>query len=215
MCGNLEHKHLLKTAQLELKKSKRKDYYKVLGVAKNATEDEIKKAYRKRALMHHPGLFSWHSECKNEFLKKYIYCIILVVSSNFFFAGIIGQIATALLLQRCRRRRKRSSRRWARPSLYSLTQRRRSAMTMDMTWMTMAALVEEVNSVFFSSSLVRWCGIILSLRKTCPRCLRGLHQVNVWASQIAIRLPVSLLWSCVVYTAMMFASSWCLPHHPV
>lgn len=50
-----DHKHLLKNAQLELKKSKRKDYYKVLGVDKNATEDEIKKAYRKRALMHHPG----------------------------------------------------------------------------------------------------------------------------------------------------------------
>lgn len=56
LCGNLEHKHLLKSAQLELKKSKRKDYYKVLGVAKNATDDEIKKAYRKRALMHHPGI---------------------------------------------------------------------------------------------------------------------------------------------------------------
>lgn len=52
-----EHKNLLKNAQLELKKSKRKDYYKVLGVDKNATEDEIKKAYRKRALMHHPGTY--------------------------------------------------------------------------------------------------------------------------------------------------------------
>lgn len=50
-----EHKQLLKNAQLELKKSKRKDYYKILGVDKNASEDEIKKAYRKRALMHHPG----------------------------------------------------------------------------------------------------------------------------------------------------------------
>ncbi|KAF7239173.1 hypothetical protein EYD10_14163 [Varanus komodoensis] len=50
-----EHKQLLKNAQMELKKSKRKDYYKILGVDKNASEDEIKKAYRKRALMHHPG----------------------------------------------------------------------------------------------------------------------------------------------------------------
>lgn len=54
-CLLLEHKQLLKNAQLELKKSKRKDYYKILGVDKNASEDEIKKAYRKRALMHHPG----------------------------------------------------------------------------------------------------------------------------------------------------------------
>jgi preprotein translocase subunit Sec63 len=55
LCLPLEHKQLLKNAQLELKKSKRKDYYKILGVDKNASEDEIKKAYRKRALMHHPG----------------------------------------------------------------------------------------------------------------------------------------------------------------
>ena len=54
-CFPPEHKQLLKNAQLELKKSKRKDYYKILGVDKNASVDEIKKAYRKRALMHHPG----------------------------------------------------------------------------------------------------------------------------------------------------------------
>uniref|UniRef100_A0A8C6SZR1 DnaJ homolog subfamily C member 7 n=1 Tax=Neogobius melanostomus TaxID=47308 RepID=A0A8C6SZR1_9GOBI len=62
-----EHKHLLKSAQLELKKSKRKDYYKVLGVGKNATDDEIKKAYRKRALMHHPDR---HSSATAEIQKE-------------------------------------------------------------------------------------------------------------------------------------------------
>ena len=30
------------------------DYYKLLGVAENASQDEIKKAYRKMSLLHHP-----------------------------------------------------------------------------------------------------------------------------------------------------------------
>ena len=67
-----EHQELLREAKLELKKSKRKDYYKILGVAKNATEDEIKKAYRKRALMHHPDRFPNETEeVKQEEERKF------------------------------------------------------------------------------------------------------------------------------------------------
>lgn len=53
--GNREYHQLLQHAKLELKKSKRKDYYKILGVERGASDEEIKRAYRKRALVHHPG----------------------------------------------------------------------------------------------------------------------------------------------------------------
>lgn len=45
---------LLRNAELELKKSKRKDYYKILGIEKDADENQIKRAYRKAAIVHHP-----------------------------------------------------------------------------------------------------------------------------------------------------------------
>ena len=37
-----------------MKKANRKDYYKILGVEKDANDNEIKKAYRKLAIVHHP-----------------------------------------------------------------------------------------------------------------------------------------------------------------
>lgn len=44
----------IRNAELELKKSQRKDYYKILGVEKDANDNEIKKAYRRLAIVHHP-----------------------------------------------------------------------------------------------------------------------------------------------------------------
>lgn len=44
----------LKKAEAALKRSKTKDYYSILGVAKDCTEVEIKKAYRRESLKHHP-----------------------------------------------------------------------------------------------------------------------------------------------------------------
>jgi DnaJ homolog subfamily C member 7 len=68
---SMETKNALKDAKLQLKKSKRKDYYKILGITKSATEDEIKKAYRKRALVHHPDRHctATDEEKKNEEIK--------------------------------------------------------------------------------------------------------------------------------------------------
>ena len=54
--SNFEYRQLLSQAKNELKKSLRKDYYKILGIDRNANEEDIKKAYKKRALEHHPGI---------------------------------------------------------------------------------------------------------------------------------------------------------------
>lgn len=44
-----------------------KDYYKILGVKKDATQDEIKKAYRKLSKQHHPDLNKGNSESEAKF----------------------------------------------------------------------------------------------------------------------------------------------------
>lgn len=45
----------------------KRDYYEVLGVSKNATQDELKKAYRKLARQYHPDLHKDDPSCAEKF----------------------------------------------------------------------------------------------------------------------------------------------------
>ena len=64
----------LKKAEAALKRSKTKDYYKILGVARDCNESDIKKGYRRESLKHHPDKVSFprfsHSYLSTECLAR-------------------------------------------------------------------------------------------------------------------------------------------------
>ncbi|KAG5976007.1 hypothetical protein E4U56_002672 [Claviceps arundinis] len=57
----------VRKAELELKKSQRKDYYKIMGLEKDCGPDEIKKAYRRMAIKLHPDKNRDNPEAEAQF----------------------------------------------------------------------------------------------------------------------------------------------------
>ena len=53
------------------------DYYEVLGVSKNATADEIKKAYRNLAFKYHPDRNAGDSAAEEKFKQINLLKIVL------------------------------------------------------------------------------------------------------------------------------------------
>ena len=62
----------LNDAKNQAEKARKRDYYAILGVSKNADQNEIKKAYKKMAMKYHPDRNSESEETKKMAEKKFI-----------------------------------------------------------------------------------------------------------------------------------------------
>ncbi len=62
----------LNDAKHQAEKARKRDYYAILGVSKNADQNEIKRAYKKMAMKYHPDRNSESEETKKMAEKKFI-----------------------------------------------------------------------------------------------------------------------------------------------
>jgi curved DNA-binding protein len=69
LAGSLFFKNILYTTLLSMRTTN-KDYYQILGVPRNATEDQIKKAYRDLAMQYHPDRNPGKEDWANQKFKE-------------------------------------------------------------------------------------------------------------------------------------------------
>ena len=63
-----------------------RDYYDILGVSKNASQDEIKKAFRKKARQYHPDV---NKDNPKEAEAKFLYLTLVVVHSTYLSLNLV------------------------------------------------------------------------------------------------------------------------------
>ena len=78
--------------------AKNRDYYKILGINRNATAEEIKKAYRKMALKYHPDRNSESEESKKIILVTLMLCLVILRKKECLIKVLIHSIQKWLQL---------------------------------------------------------------------------------------------------------------------
>jgi DnaJ family protein C protein 7 len=68
---NSDLRRSARQSQMDAKRARRKDYYKILGVDKAATEEQIRKSYKKLALKYHPDKNQESPEQRKEAEEKF------------------------------------------------------------------------------------------------------------------------------------------------
>ena len=74
----------------------KRDYYEVLGIQKGASEDEIKKAYRKLAMKYHPDRNPGDKEAEEKFKELNEAYEVLSVSVKILHTGCYEPIVRGL-----------------------------------------------------------------------------------------------------------------------